>query len=72
MCTQPGEVISLPILADAADIGAQAAALFDLALTPTGFALIAIGLLVVCSLLVTRFGAEIIGATCIFLLSMMR
>lgn len=72
MCTQPGEVISLPILADAADIGAQVAALFDLALTPTGFALIAIGLLVVCSLLVTRFGTEIIGATCIFLLSMMR
>jgi hypothetical protein len=54
------------------DIGAQAVAAINLLLTPTGLVAAVIGLVVVAALFVSRAGTELIGASGIFLLSMMR
>ena len=58
--------------ASAADIGAQAARLYELLLTPTGLLVSVFGFAVVSALLVTRSGTTLLGAFAIFLLSMMR
>ena len=60
------------IAQSAGDIGAQAAAAINLLLTPTGLVVAMVGLVVVAALFVSRAGTELIGASTIFLLSMMR
>lgn len=58
--------------ATSADIGAQAARLLELLLTPTGFVTVAFGLAIIVALLVSRSGTILLGSFAIFLLSMMR
>jgi hypothetical protein len=66
----------LPILAQArgtsADIGSQASAFLDLIITPTGFAMVFLGLGVLALALVSRAGTTLVASFTIFLLSMMR
>lgn len=54
------------------DVGAQAGAFLDLALTPTGFAALFLGGVTIAVLLFSRTGTQLIAVFALFLLSMMR